>query len=206
VTLNGHGDLFGTTLLGGDIAACPNSTAGADAGCGVAYELTRSAGTVVETVLHTFTGGKDGGNPAEALLLNSKGKLFGVTPLGGTSGNGTVFELAPPSGSGAWTFTTILAFNKKDGSEPHCDLATNPAGTLYGTTYLGGKFNRGTLFTLKPPKTGTAWKETIAHSFTGSTDGSSPLGGVLPAKGGILYGTTYTGKSSTAGTVFQMTL
>jgi len=210
VTLDLHGNLFGTTALGGDTAGCPSAVSGADAGCGVVYELSRSAGSVVESVLYAFTGGKDGAYPSEALLLNRKGVLYGTTPVDNittSTQNGTVFELAPPSGGGAWAFTSILNFSKKEGSQPHCDLTENAAGTLYGTTFLGGKYNRGTLFTLKPPTTkGGAWKQTLAHSFTGSKDGSSPLGGVLPGKGGVLYGTTFTGKSSTAGTAFQMTL
>ena len=42
------------------------------------------------------------------------------------------------------------------------------------------------------------------HQFDGS-DGSGPLGGVVEASDGALYGTTYQGGANTFGTLFRMT-
>jgi hypothetical protein len=36
-----------------------------------------------ETVLHSFTGGSDGGNPAAGLIADSSGNLYGTTADGG---------------------------------------------------------------------------------------------------------------------------
>ena len=82
------------------------------------------------------------------------------------------------------------------------------AGNLYGTTELGGKYGIGTVFELSPTKTGK-WTETIIHAFRGSPDGRNPAAGLVLSRG-ILYGTTYSGGSSTCGvnggcgTVFQL--
>ena len=59
-------------------------------GCGVVFKVDPDTG--VETVLHSFTGGKDGGNP-EAGLIYSNGALYGTTFDGGKSNAGTVFKL-----------------------------------------------------------------------------------------------------------------
>jgi uncharacterized repeat protein (TIGR03803 family) len=60
-------------------------------------------------------------------------------------------------------------------------------GNFYGTTYLGGAHDHGTVFKLTP--SGTL---TTLHSFNG-TDGSEPLAGLVQATDGNLYGTTYMG-------------
>jgi uncharacterized repeat protein (TIGR03803 family) len=46
-------------------------------------------------VLHSFTGGSDGGNPIFQLILDSSGNLYGTTYTGGESNDGTVFKLVP---------------------------------------------------------------------------------------------------------------
>ncbi|MGC9945015.1 MAG: choice-of-anchor tandem repeat GloVer-containing protein [Bryobacteraceae bacterium] len=49
-----------------------------------------------ETVLHTFTGGEDGGEPYAGLMRDSAGNLYGTTYGGGISTNGVVFKITPP--------------------------------------------------------------------------------------------------------------
>jgi uncharacterized repeat protein (TIGR03803 family) len=80
-------NLYGTTLYGGE------ETFG-----GTVYKLD-PMGTL--TVLHAFTGGKDG-RVADGLAIDGAGNLFGTTQLGGISGClgfknscGTVFKLTP---------------------------------------------------------------------------------------------------------------
>src|SRR5271167_1575781 len=46
------------------------------------------------TVLHSFTGGSDGSNPAAGLTVDAAGNFYGTTPNGG-AGYGTVFKLSP---------------------------------------------------------------------------------------------------------------
>jgi len=83
--LDKNGALYGTTWLGG-------------AGSGIVFRLTPPTtlqGQWTETVLHSFTGGVDGGNPVGSLIADPCGALYGTANSGGV-GNGTVFTLAFP--------------------------------------------------------------------------------------------------------------
>ena len=60
-------------------------------GLGVVYKLDS---TGKETVLYSFTGGTDGGQPASGVVRDSAGNLYGTTSnYGGACMCGTVFEL-----------------------------------------------------------------------------------------------------------------
>jgi uncharacterized repeat protein (TIGR03803 family) len=79
------GNLYGTTLRGGDLSACGGL------GCGTVFKIDR---TRKGTVLYSFTGGVDGANPYAGLIRDSAGHLYGTTNVG-ASGWGTVFEITP---------------------------------------------------------------------------------------------------------------
>jgi uncharacterized repeat protein (TIGR03803 family) len=79
VVRDSSGNLYGTTHYGGKV------------GWGVVYKLT-TAGK--QTVLHSFTGGTDGGEPFGSLLLDSSNNLYGVTIVGGTSNSGVLYKIA----------------------------------------------------------------------------------------------------------------
>jgi uncharacterized repeat protein (TIGR03803 family) len=68
-------------------------------GCGLALALLIPVGGAHaksgETVLYSFTGEADGGNPFAGLIEDKSGNLYGTTVEGGADGLGTVFELAP---------------------------------------------------------------------------------------------------------------
>ena len=74
------GNLYGTTNGGGA------------SGAGVVFKVN-AAGQ--ETVLHTFTGGADGGNPYVGVILGPEGNLYGTTAFGGQTNAGVVFEIKP---------------------------------------------------------------------------------------------------------------
>ncbi len=78
------------------------------------------------------------------VTLDSSGNLFGVTPDGGTGGNGSVFEV---NGS-THAVSTVVSFNASgsEGSLPSASLTLGPDGNLYGTTIGGGVFGDGTVF------------------------------------------------------------
>lgn len=93
VTLDSTGNLYGTTLLGGDITC----NAGFSDACGIVYKLappTVQGAAWKQTVLHTFTGGADGIEPASGLIFGKNGWLYGTTELGGTDDVGTVFSVS----------------------------------------------------------------------------------------------------------------
>ena len=69
------------------------------AALGVSLAAARGA---AQTILYKFGGSPDGATP-EGLVAGPKSVLYGTTAYGGTSGYGTVFQLAPPAkGGAAW--------------------------------------------------------------------------------------------------------
>ena len=168
------GNLFGTTTAGGG-TGCAGGR-----GCGTAFVLTKDG---TETVLHAFTGGKDGGYPSAALIKDAAGNFFSTTPIGGKHDYGTVFKLTPDGAE-----TVLHSFSgKRDGGEPNASLIADMAGNLYGTTTYGGAYNWGTAFKLAPDGT-----ESVLISFRGKK-GAIPLGALAMGPGGELYGTTNMG-------------
>ena len=88
VILDSNGNLYGTTFAGG----AKNK--------GVVFKVSPSG---EETVLYSFTGGKDGGYPEVGVVRDPKGSLFGVTSRGGVvprakaceHGCGVLFRITP---------------------------------------------------------------------------------------------------------------
>jgi hypothetical protein len=141
LTGDSAGNLFGITGLGGEFQ------------WGVIFELIPSSGgNWTETVLYSFTGGTDGGNPT-AVIPDNSGNLYGTTYTGGDAndcgweppymGCGVAFKLAPPNGSGTWTesvlhtFTGSTAPQDPDGGIPW-GVIFGKTGLLYGATMIGG--------------------------------------------------------------------
>lgn len=203
-----HGNLYGTTLIGGDLAECDGS------GCGTVFELLpKAGGGWTQQVLHSFiNNGKDGINPQAGLILDTHGNLYGTTSAAGAFGFGAVFELTPKAG-GVWTEKILHSFNNNgtDGTYPQAGLILDATGNLYGTTVNGGDLadcnssGCGTAFELIP-KAGGGWTEKILHSFNNNgTDGTYPQAGLILDTTGNLYGTTYQGGTNNDGTVFEIT-
>jgi uncharacterized repeat protein (TIGR03803 family) len=135
LTLDSAGNLYGTTVTGGA------------SGTGTVFKLAPngSAG-YTESVLYSFGAGPDGANPYAGLILDSAGNLYGTTPMGGASGFGTVFQLAP-NGSAGYTESVLYSFGAgPDGEAPYAGLILDSAGNLYGTTFGGGSSGNGTVF------------------------------------------------------------
>ncbi len=173
------GNLYGTTLHGGT------------ADEGVVYKLDTAG---VETVLYSFSGGPDGGNPYSGVIRDSAGNLYGTTYYGGTAG-GVVYKL-DPSGD----FKVLHTFTGPDGTYPYAGLIGDSAGNLYGTTWGGGAAGHGVVFKLNPARN----NYTVLHSFTGGADGSDPNAGVMRDSAGNLYGTTWAGGAAGLGVVYEL--
>ena len=215
VVVSKSGALYGTTSGGGTGTACYG-------GCGTVFSLTpppSPGGLWSKVVLHNFDG-SGGQSPSAPVVIGSGGVLYGTTSYGGTGscpgvsgGCGTVFSLRPPaSPGGPWTERVLHSFtNAGDGYQPIAGVVIGSGGVLYGTTARGGTIFGGTVFSLTPPASpGGPWTEAVVHSFTGSPDGRYPSAPVVIGSGGVLYGTTQLGGSSTCpvyecGTVFSLT-
>ena len=90
---------------------------------------------------------------------------------------------------------------RPDGNQPSAGLV-EVNGTLYGTTYKGGAYGTGTIFSIT-----LGGAEKVLHSFAPyphRSDGSYPLGSLAVLRG-VLYGTTEGGGKYRDGTVFSIT-
>jgi hypothetical protein len=220
--LGADGVLFGVATEGGN-KSC-------DLGCGSVYELLppeEAGGNYSLGPIHQFSM-RTGQYPNSPLVAGADGVLYGTAQDGGNSsdscgslGCGSVFSLTPPvPPATVWTFRDIHRFNGgRDGWEPATGLAIGADGTLYGTTYFGGRpgcagdLGCGTVFSLTPPaESGGLWTKTSLYSFQGGTDGNYPnsqAGDLVIGTGGVIYGVTSEGggtgcSGQGCGTLFQL--
>jgi uncharacterized repeat protein (TIGR03803 family) len=180
VTLDSVGNFYGTTNNGGT------------AGVGVVFKVDTSGH---ETVLYTFTGGNDGGNP-NGVMRDSAGNLYGTTSNGGASGAGVVFKVDTSGNETVlYTFT-----GGADGGYSDAGVIRDSAGNFYGTTNNGGTAGLGVVF-----KVDTSGNETVLHTFTRGLEGDQPdLAGVILDSVGNLYGTAAFGGAGGQGVVYKL--
>jgi len=196
VTLDIHGNLFGTAVAGGG-GSC-------EGGCGVVYMLTSNGGTWTQTVIHTFLG-SDGSGPGAPVVFDRHGNLYGTTPTGGKFGNGVVFKMRVDS-TGTWHFKVLHNFTGGvDGLGGSASrLLIDSAGNIYGVCTSGGANSAGNVYKLSVVQ--GKWQLTPLYSFQGgASDGASPYSGLIFDKSGNLYGTTYYAGANTQGTVYKLT-
>jgi uncharacterized repeat protein (TIGR03803 family) len=200
------GNVYGTTDYGGAF------------NYGIAFQLTLSGGNWTENILHTFTGGSDGGDPG-GLVLDKYGNLYGYASIGGSGDalNGLVFELTPSAG-GNWTENILYNFaGGTDGSLPNGGPLFDSAGNLFGTTATGGTGGScyfpnagcGIVFELSP-QSGGSWTKSTLYNFTNSQEAGIAIGATVSAfdKAGNLYGASSEGGMGNCdngcGTLFEL--
>lgn len=189
------GNLFGTTVQGGTSAS------------GTVWELSPSNGSWTHSVLYSFSGGNDGGEPYKGVTLDGQGNIFGTAVTGGSGGCeggcGVVYELT--NSGGTWMQAVVYAFTgADDGAGPGAGLTIDSNGDVYGTTPTGGAYGQGTIFRLHRTSGGT-WKLKVLHAFTGGSDGIGGSAGRLVLAGDRLYGTCTAGGDNGQGTAFELT-
>jgi uncharacterized repeat protein (TIGR03803 family) len=185
LVMDASGALYGTTNAGGSV------------GGGVAFKLVGKK----ETVLHSYTGGKDGNYLTSGLLLDAKGNLYGTDAFGGDidCGCGVVFKLTGKQ------LTVLHSFKgPPDGAIPVAGVIMDSEGNLYGTTNGGGEsYSAGTVFELR-----SNGKERVLHRFRAYTkqhDGILPVTSVVRDAHGNLFGTTEEGGLYGDGVVYEIT-
>jgi len=139
--LDGQGNLYGSTLLGGT----------RHRGRGIIFKLTPSSqGMWKSSVLHY--GGRNGGySYVSALVFDAAGNLYGTAVSGGGQDRGVVFRLTPTT-SGFWKEQVLNSFGGgSDGASPQAALVWDGVGNLYSTTFQGGgSYDGGTVFKITP--------------------------------------------------------
>jgi uncharacterized repeat protein (TIGR03803 family) len=173
------------------------------------YSTTQEGGTVnggtvfkvdtggKETVLHSFTGGRDGEEPDAGLVIDNAGNLYGSAVHGGNPrcDCGVVFGV-----DAAGKETVLHRFKPFEGTYPESGVIRDASGNLYGTAVVGGNNNNGTVF-----KLGRHGVLTVLHEFNGGRSGYGPMG-VVRDSAGNLFGTTASGgRNGGIGIVFKVT-
>jgi uncharacterized repeat protein (TIGR03803 family) len=196
------GNLYGTTVAGGALIG---------GRIGTVFKIAPNGS---ETILHAFSGAREGQWPEAGLALDASGNLYGTTFVGGAKklcsvpgdrGCGVVFKIAPDG-----TETLLHAFVGPDGANPFGgSLLMDNTGSLYGVAYRGGTTGCvagagcGTVF-----KISSSGALTVLHDFQGGADGSFPQSSLVADDAGNLYGTTYygggTGCTYGCGTIFEL--
>jgi len=151
LTFDGAGNLYGITAEGGNFSKCSQ-------GCGVVFELSQFSGTSwAETVLHTFSGGRDGASSTAGLSMDAAGTLFGTTRNGGdlncngSFGCGIVFSLTPRGTASKEHVLHTFEDGPTDGALPQSAVILDSRDRIYGSTWFGGpgsSFGNGTVFAI----------------------------------------------------------
>jgi uncharacterized repeat protein (TIGR03803 family) len=112
---------------------------------GVVFKLSPTIGFWNYSVLHTFTGGRDGGFPYAGLTLDANGNLYGATYYGGLYQYGTIYKLSNVNGK--WQETVLHSFaNGTDGASPYGSVLVDSSGNVFGTAQSGGAYGYGVLY------------------------------------------------------------
>lgn len=204
------GNLYGTTLFGGD------------AGNGVVFELAPNAAKTRYRYkrLYSFcaqSGCADGADAEGALIIDASGALYGATMAGGPNDGGVVYRLTPNAHHTKWTYSVLYSFcalaDCVDGRLPQAALSyagkesgapydgTSP---LYGTASLAGANKQGVAFKLMPDQ--PLWSEQVLHAFCSEAncaDGASPNAALTVDGSGNIFGTAYYGGQANMGTAFK---
>lgn len=189
---DGFGSVAGPLVKGTDGRLYGVVPAGGEHGNGTLFAITRKGDF---SLLHSFTGGLDGGQP-NALFKHPNGQIYGTAYVGGLDPSyGVIFSVGADGSP-----TVVHNFTGVDGGQPGGTVQFKQ-GSFYGATGAGGI--GGTVYRLTPPFT----VETI-YEFGSGADQNGPYYGLSKASG-IFYGTTYsdfsTPTSPKYGTVFQVT-
>ena len=190
------GNLFGTTVRGGDVNCVPPE------GCGVVFKLSKTGKE--ETVLYQFKGSPDGADPESLLVEDKAGNLYGTTEYGGTGNNGGTIFKVDKEGQETVLYSFCSQTRCSDGQYPDPGVIRDAAGNLYGVAGSGGGSDKGVVYELD-----AAGSETILHNFEGGADGAQPVSVLLLDSQGNLYGTTENGGNGQCGgtgcgTVFKL--
>jgi uncharacterized repeat protein (TIGR03803 family) len=183
------GNLYGMTRNGG-IPAINYS--------GVLFKFNPTSGTYSKILDFNFT---DGFIPYGSLINGPGNKLYGMTTGGGISNAGVLFDYDPATNLYSKKFDFSDAI---DGKYPQGGLMKASNGKFYGTTNSGGTYNGGTIYEFDPVTQMYIKKLDFADTY----GGIKPIGSLIEAMPGKLYGVTSQAGSGSgsSGAIFEYNL
>ena len=202
VTIDQHGNLYGTSAWGGIYNG------------GTAFELKPTQSGFIYSELHDFGGGTDGSFPWGGVTVGPNGSIYGTTATGGTGIGGTVFNLRPPatfcrSVLCPWDETVLYNFTGgSDGRNPQAGVVFDASGNICGTNVNGGGGSVGVVYEMTPSNGG--WTYQLLYTFTNGQDGANPSSLLTFDSSGNIYGTAAAGgqpgcSGFGCGTVYKLT-
>ncbi len=167
------------------------TSAGGTSSAGVLFSIdpATSSYTLLKH-LSSATGTVPLGTPVEV-----SGKLYGLCSSGGTTDGGTLFEYTISTNT--WVVKVDLSLSP-GGTIPQNGLFKASNGKLYGSTSAAGLNGQGTFFEYTPGATTVTQRKDLSIA-----DGTQPLGDVIEASNGLLYGTTSANGAFGKGTIFS---
>jgi uncharacterized repeat protein (TIGR03803 family) len=182
-TLAQHYEFYGTA-------------SGGEFGHGAIYKTDENGDNL--KVLYSFPVTNEGIHPQGNLCLAQNGKYYGRTMFGGKNNFGVLYEWDSSNKAYTLKYTFVDGSNYGDGISGTLILAKN--NKLYGMTKQGGSIypHAGVIFEWDP-ETDTY---TEKYDFRDST-GTSPIGSLMQADNGKLYGMTESGGDYGNGVLFE---
>jgi uncharacterized repeat protein (TIGR03803 family) len=138
-----------------------------------------------------------GGIPYGNLMQASNEKLYGMTTVADKDFKGSIFSYDILS-SGYNSIATLGSF----AYVPYGNLIQGQDGKLYGTA-ASRDVDGGVIFSIDSLDPSSPLQITVLKDLN-SADGSQPLGSLLQASNGKLYGMTYKGGSTDQGVIFSV--
>ena len=180
LTTDAAGNMYGITT---------NTTVGFG---GIVFKVA-SDGTI--TRLESVNAPYGNGVPFGGLTFDTDGNAYGLSRSGGSAGGGFLYKLSAANGLAVGSRTILATFDGNNGSQAYGNVLIDADGNLFGTA---GK----TAFRFD----GKTNALTVLATFNAATVGSDTVsyGGLVADAAGSLYGTTYAGGASNAGTLFRI--
>jgi uncharacterized repeat protein (TIGR03803 family) len=171
------GNLYGTCYDGGSWASC------------TIYRIDPTSGVFT----HLWDFDITTGDFPMGGVVDYDNKMYGFAWSGGTSMVGVIYYWDYVAG----TYAVAHNFNGTDGSSIYSEPLLI-GSKLYGAASSGGAYSVGCIFEFD---IATSTMTTL-HSFN-SVDGSTPMGGLILADNGKLYGMTSTGGADNLGVIYS---
>ncbi len=179
----------GTLVQGADGLLYGVTYSGGSTGYGTIFRVGTSGGATFK-VLRSLVFATDGDRLLSGLTIGKDGAFYGMTS------NSTRFFRIDASGN--FTVKKTLSYST-DGGTPYGSLLLGTDGNFYGTMSSGGTYFGGIVFRITPDGSYTKLKQ-----LNPATDGGEPKGSLVQGTDGAIYGTTSTGGTGKAGTIFKL--
>jgi uncharacterized repeat protein (TIGR03803 family) len=179
----------GTLVQGADGLLYGVTYSGGPTGYGTIFRIGTSGGTTFK-VLRSLVFSTDGDRPLGGLTIGKDGAFYGMT-----SSSTRFFRI---DALGNFSVKKTMSYST-DGGTPYGNMILGTDGNFYGTMSSGGAYYGGVVFKITPDGLYTKLRQ-----LNPTTEGSEPKGSLVQGSDGAIYGTTSSGGTGKAGTIFKL--